>query len=246
MRTVLSALVLLLSLPAEAQTRLYFPLTTAAAITPAADAGWEDATAIVRRELASTKGSSAITAGQTVDITDASDELDRQYISTQMNSGVIFTSGVTTVKAVVAMREFGATDDVDKCILGIRVLSEDGATVRATLRAVANIGPVLEFINNATHRNKRCADGDTLSASYTTVANDRLVVEIGYQNDGGGTTPQAAAKWGENATDCAEDETSTTDCAGWIEFSNAITFVTNFLPRSLLLGVGDLCVYCCS
>ena len=245
-RAALLITALLLAVPASSQTRLYFPATTAAAITPAADANWNDASEIQRRQLANVKGSSAITAGQTVDILeDQADyqDLDRQYISTRMASGVIFTSASTTVGAVVMMREFGATDDVTQCILGIRVLSEDGGTVRQTLLAVSNIGPTLEMINNATMRNKQCANlgVDTLTASYTTVTGDRLVVEIGYQTDGAETTPQAAGKWGENATDCAENETNTSDCAGWIEFSNTITFIGEAGPPVgglLLLGVG--------
>jgi hypothetical protein len=220
-------LLIFLSLPAWAQTRLYFPTTTTPAVNPTIQTGWEDSSEIERRKLNNVKGATAITAGQTVDILEDQanyDDLDRQYTSTRMNAGIIFTVGVTTVRAVVMMREQGATDDVDKCILGIRIMSEDGQTERAALYSVGNYGPVLEFINNVSMRNKQCADGDLSLATYTTVLGDRLVVEIGYQTDGAETSPQAAAKWGENATDCAENETNTTDCAGWIEFSNAITF----------------------
>ena len=220
-------LILLLAVAASAQTRLYFPAAELPAVTPAVQTGWSDSSERESRSLSSSKGTSAITAGQTVDILEDQanyDDLDRQYISTRMAANVTFTNASTTVRAVVMMREFATTDDVTQCIMGIRVMSEDGTTLRATLLAVANYGPTLEFINNATMRNKRCADGDTVTATYTTVLGDRLVVEIGYMTDGAETSPQAAAKWGENATDCAENETNTTDCAGWIEFSNAITW----------------------
>jgi hypothetical protein len=222
------ALALLLPLPAAAATRLYFPLDDAATITPTQDAGWDDVGQLSRRRLAHSKGSDAITAGSTIDITEDTGgfALDRQYISTQMNSGIVFTSGTTQVSAVLMMREFAATDDVTTCILGVRVLSEDGATVRATLMAVANYSSTGEFINNATMRNKICSpSGTTIGASYTTVSGDRLVVEVGYETDGAETSPQAAAKYGQNATDCTLADTGTTDCAGWIEFSNTITFV---------------------
>jgi len=226
--------------PAWAQTRLYFPVSDGAAITPAQDAAWDDVGQFVRRLLQQTKGADAITAGTTINITEdtGNQALDRQYISTRMDAGIVFTSAVTTVRSVVMMREFALTDDVNQCILGIRVLSEDGATVRATLFTVANRGPVLEFINNATMRNKQCADGDTIGATYTTVLGDRVAVEIGYQADGADTSPQAAAKYGQNATDCAENETNTTDCAGWIEFSNTITFageVVSAGPRRVMV-----------
>jgi hypothetical protein len=218
-------LLLLAATPLGAATRLYFPATTAAGVSPAADSGWEDATEIERRELAHVKNSSSITIGQVVDIiVDSGDQdLDRQYVSNPMNAGIVFTTAVTTVRLVVMTREYAATDDVTMCIIGIRVANEAG-TPQATLLATANYGPVAEFVNNVTHRNKQCADGDTVTSTYTTAAGDRLVVEISYQTDGADTSPQASAKWGENATDCAENESNTANCAGWIEFSNTITF----------------------
>lgn len=224
---------------AFAQTRLYFPASTAAAISPAASADWNDASEIERRERAHTKGSSAVGIGQTVDILEDQanyQDLDRQYITTQMQSGVVFTSGATTITSYIQMREFAATDDVTQCILGVRVLSEDGSTVRATLLALANYGTAVEF-NSAAVRNKQCANGDTLTGSYTTVSNDRLVVEVGYQTDGAETTPQAAANWGENASDCAQNEVDTAACAGWVEFSNTISFVSVARIPTLSLGV---------
>jgi len=228
-------------------TTLYFPASTAAAITPTQDAAWDDTGQFVRRKLADTKGSSSIAAGTTINITEdtGNQALDRQYISTRMNADAVFTSGVTTITSVLMMREFANTNDVNQCILGVRILSEDGSTVRATLFTVSNHGTTGEFINNATHRNKICANAATIGASYTTVLGDRIVVEVGYQTDGLETMPQAATKWGENASDCAVNDTGTTDCAGFITFSNTITFAgevsgacSNRLP---LLGVGAGC-----
>lgn len=222
-------LLLFLGLTLTAQTRLYFPASTAAPVNPAAiGTGWEeDDSGGLHYKLADTKGSSAIGAGQTVAITEdtGNQALDRQYVSTRMAAGAIFSTVTTSLKMVVMMREHATTDDVTQCILNVRVVSEDGATVQAVLYSTASYGPTLEFVNNATHRNKQCADGDLSLAAYTTVEGDRIVVETGYQTDGAETTPEASTKWGENATDCAENETNTTDCAGWIEFSNTITFI---------------------
>ena len=53
-----------------------------------------------------------------------------------------------------------------------------------------------------------------------------LAVEWGYQTDGAETTPQGASVIGKGLTaDCAEDNTATTNCAPWIEFSNTFTEV---------------------
>lgn len=226
-------------------TRFYFPATEASAVNPAFDAGWEDTSEAVRRRLEDVKGADAIAAGSTINLLEdvVRDELDRQYVSDPMAAGNIWTSGVSTFAMQLMVREFATTDNVDRGILGVRIVSEDGLTVRATLLAVANYGPTLEFINNATMRNKTFADGDTVGVTYTTVDGDRLVVEVGYQSSVLNTTPQAAAKYGQNAADLPVNETQTTDGAGWIETSVTITFQAPAGPpaglRTLALtGVG--------
>lgn len=203
-------------------TRFYFPATEAAAITPTQDAGWQYVSEFVRRRLAHVKGTSAITIGTQIGPWTSNDfALDRQYISDPMNAGITFTSGSTSMSGQLMTREYATADNVNTIRWGVRVLSEDGSTVRATIRSIAQ-STNAEMINNATHRNFSI-NFSTCSASYTTVAGDRLCIEIGYQ-DSVGTTPEASAKWGENATDLPVNLTQTTDGAGWIEFSNTITF----------------------
>lgn len=222
-RTALTLALLALATHAEAATRFYFPTTEAAPVSVSFQSGWEETSEGQTRKLRTPKGSDAITVGQTVDITEdtANDDLDRQYVSGQMAAGIVFTSGVTTVTAQIQMRQFANTDDVIACILGIRIMSSDGSTLRATLLAVANYGTSTEL--STSMRNKTCANGDAVTASYTTVSGDRLVVELGYRTDGADTTPQAAANWGDSATDLPVNETQTTSGTGWIEFSNTIT-----------------------
>lgn len=223
-RLILMAL--LCASPALAATRFSLPGGTGSPVNPTADGGWEDASEIERRTLTFPKGSSAFANGQTVDILEDQanyQDLDTQFVSAEMAAGVIFTSGSTTVTSVIMMRELASTDDVTQCILGIRVVNSAGNSVQATLLAVSNVGITAEMLNTG-YRNKQCANADAVTASYTTVLGDRLVVEVGYQTDGAETSPQASARWGENAADCAENETNTTDCAGWVEFSNTITF----------------------
>jgi hypothetical protein len=208
--------------PPPTPTRLYFPAATTTSVTPGF-AGWTASAEAVRRQLVFTKGSSAIGAGSTINLTSGAGNtaLDRQYVSEPLDPGIAFDT-TWTVQCQLMVREFATTDNVDRYYLCIKVYSQDGATLRATLLALGNYGPTLELINNATMRNKTVADGDALTGSYTTVANDRLVVEIGPGMSGTGTTPQAASKWGENATDLPVNETQTTDGAGWIEFSKEI------------------------
>ena len=201
-------------------SRFYFPEAVAAEVNPGF-AAWGYQSEALRRKCVKTKGASAITLGAQIGPwTAGQTALDRQYVSGKLQAGAVFTSGNTTVKLQVMTREYANLDN-STSRLCIKVASEDGGTIRATLLALGQYGPATEYVNNATHRNKTFADGDTVTASYTTVAGDRLVIEIGH-SDAAGTTPEASCKWGENATDLPVNETQTTDGAGWVEFSNTI------------------------
>ncbi|MGH9651115.1 MAG: hypothetical protein ACRD3I_11675, partial [Terriglobales bacterium] len=211
--------------PAHAQTRFYFPSGTSysATVSPGFDSGWNYTSEASRFTMRTTKGATAIAAGTQIGAwtaTAGQRALDRQYISAPMAAQTI--SGTVLMQLMV--REFATTDNVDRCIIKVLIVSHDGATVRGTPLAIGNYSTTAEFVSNATHRNKTCADGDTLT-SVAASAGDRIVVEIGYENSGSATTPEAAAKWGENATALPIEEAQTTDGAGWIEFSGAITFL---------------------
>ena len=245
MKRILFIALLFLCLYSTAQTRLYFSSTVSAPITNVAYAtggGTYDVTEASRWKLQDTKGSSAIGTGTQIGPFAASAAVDRQYVSTRMSSGIIFTSGSTTVKGQLMVREFATTDNVDQWHINVRIVSDDGLTTRATFSGVTNSAN--EFINNATHRNQSVT-AQALDASYTTVSGDRLVIDFAYRTSVGGTTPEAAGKWGENATDLPENSTQTTDGAGWVEFSNSITFIgeaaaTPVPHNRLLMGAGNI------
>ena len=211
-------------------TRFYFRLSEAAAVTPTVRGTWDDSSEGVNRRMHTVKENSAITIGQTIDMPSATPDwrdLDRIYVSDPMDSGVAFVMA-DTVKMQLMVREFAANDNVDSVHIGLFIISQDGATLRATLLPTDDYAGRTEFINNATCRNKTAADGDAVTENYTTVAGDRLQLEVGYRvSVSGGTTPQAAAKWGDNATDLPENQTQTTDGAGWFEISRNITFQAN-------------------
>ncbi len=204
-------------------TRFYFPASEAAAATPNFDGGWNYTSEALRRRLAKPKGSSAIAAGTQIGAWTAGQTpehmaLDRQYISDPIVGGTI--SG--TAKGQLMVREHNNGDNVDKLICKAWVMKPDG-TSRGTLLAIAHYGTAGEFINNVSMRNCIIANGDGLS-SVDAIDGDRIVLEIGYQGTGT-ATPEASAKWGENATDLPENQTQTTDGAGWFEFSGTITIL---------------------
>jgi len=241
MRRLLALLACLAAVsPAVAATRMYFiePGSNggvASPISPTVDAGWEASDENARTMLNTSRYQSPLSMSTcTMVANSANEEVRNQFASPRMAAGAVFTSASTTVTMQLMTRESNADDNIDNCIIGVRVVSEDGATVRATLLAVANYGLTTEFCDQATcstGRNKTCADGDTVTATYTTVDGDRLLVEVGAQTStAASTTPVAGFRWGEASADCAVNETATGACSGWIEFSNTITFLEAIIP----------------
>lgn len=204
-------------------TRFWFPAVASntSGLTPAFDS-WNTTSEAARCDLVATKGSSAITAGTQVGpwtATAGQNALDRQFISAPLAAQTI--SG--TFSLMLMTREFATTDNVDRIITGLYVVNGSGTKV-ATLKTLGNSGTTLEFVSNATHRTHTGANAAALT-SYACAAGDRIVAEIGYSNSTGATTPEASAKWGENATDATlGDNATTADRAGWLEFSGTLTF----------------------
>lgn len=198
-------------------SRFYFPASTSADVSPAFDAGWSNTSQGVRRRLVLQKGTSSIADGTTSNLPGAANRqrLDRQYVSDPIAAQTI----TGTLKMQLLVRESNADDNVDQLFLSVRVVSNDGSSFRGTLLSLGNYGPTTEY--QTSQRNKKGADGDSL-ASVSAQDGDRIVVEIGHNNSTAGTSPSATARYGENATDLPEDETTTSDGAGWIEFSNEI------------------------
>jgi hypothetical protein len=182
-------------------TRFYFPASTAADVSPVFTGPWDNTASAGRYKLAQTKGSSAITTGSTISAPSGGNGgLDRQYISDPMSAGITFTSGSTTVKGQLMTREYNNGDNLDRLIMLVKIVSQDGNTLRATVWNKNIYGTAEEFINNATHRNNTIANLDVATASYTTVQGE------------------------------------TTDGAGWIEFSNTITFSNSYTMTATTQG----------
>src|SRR5262245_51221274 len=149
-------------------TRFYLPDGVAADVSVAKDSAWTG-TASATNLLRQFKGTTAIAAGSTVTVAVAAirSYIDRQYVSPPLKGGQSISG---TVKFQALVREFASNDNIDRLMIGLRVVSLDGATIRATLLAVADYASTAEFLDTG-FRNKKGADGDSLS-SYTTVDGD--------------------------------------------------------------------------
>lgn len=221
-------------------TRLYFSNAQNSAVNPSFEA-WGENSEAVRRKLLTAKESGEVqTLGSRIGWTVGQTQLDRQYVSPPMDSGISFLAG--TVKLQLACREF-ATGDNSVPRMALKIVNRAGDTTQQVLLSIANYGTTTEFINNATLRNAIYANSDVFVGAYTTVDGDRLVLEIGF-TDNSGASPEAQARYGANSgtADHGENDTETTSLVPWIEVSPTITFQAEavvVLPNNLLLmGVG--------
>lgn len=207
-------------------TRFHFADATAPAVSPALQSYTHAAPAQLRSALEITTTDALSTDAYAPDAADhlvAGDSLMRQFVSVPMDSGNVFTTS-DAWKAAIQCLESNAGNNL-QLQYWIGVYSEDGSTLQATLRS-----KVLEGLEMGTALTNRFLSS-TLSGGYTTVAGDRLVVEVSAL----GTPTGAGGVQGHNASirvggngaggDLPENDTDTgTTLNGWIEFVTTISF----------------------
>lgn len=205
--------------------------TTAPAVSPAFNDGvayaHENPTN-PRRKLLTTDASALTTTAYTPDAADhlvAGDALHFQFVSDPMNSGIAFTSA-DVIKFAIQALEANAANNL-QVRLFVKIVSEDGATLRRTLRPNVNEGTEV-----ATALTNRFLSTTQSGATYTTVSGDRLVVEFSLQGTptaaGGTQGHNGSLRWGGAGAggDLPENDTDTgTTLNPWIEFIPTITFV---------------------
>lgn len=150
--------------------------------------------------------------------------LHRQYVTHSLVEGIAFTTA-TTFKAVVQGFESALNDNIVNRVRAVKIISRDGQTVQATLIALGNAASVVEW--NTALRALQYLTGETSGVNYTTVAGDRLLFELGYQ-DSAGLSISGTIRYGADKTatgDVAENETDTTATVrGWLETSADLVF----------------------
>lgn len=206
-------------------TRLYLPSSGAPPVSPAWDGAWDVTTNADRiRAVANLASGTPMSSKSTTETSaGAVNVLSRQYVAGPLAAGEI--SG--TVKGRIRVQEANADADYRAQIV-IRVVSEDGATVRGTLRAADAEALSSEFSTSLANRAFPLAALEPQALTPVTAqAGDWLVIEIGYRSHNEHTTSRNGTfRYGDVATsDCAENETATSDYNPWIEFSADIPFI---------------------
>lgn len=221
-------------------TRLYLsegidPVVTGlAASSPAFDAGWNETDGALRRLMVPQAVASeyawaldALANGSALASTAANRQLHRQYVSLPMIAGIDFT-GVTYGCQIMGL-ESAANDNIINRVRKVLIVSRDGSTVRSTQIAIGNAASVVEW--NTAMRNLTFLAA-TAGAAYTTVAGDRLVVEVGHL-DSGGVSISATMRFGVTGqtADLGANETdTTTTLRPWFESSVNLTFEKSSPP----------------
>ena len=213
--------------PAFGATRFYLPSTGIAQVSPAFSASWNLTTAAdrIRMYNAHYRINSAMTAKTaTGDNTTPQSILNRQYVSDPI-AGQTITG---TVKGQLLGNENNVGFDGVSAVL-IRVVSNDGATVRGTLLALTY--PVLagnEYLVSTDEN--RYTPVSTALTSVAAQNGDRIVVEVGFYCYSKNSKIGSQTFGDNNASDLPEDQTTQTQNNPWIEFSADIQF-----PRSNLI-----------
>ena len=196
-------------------TRYYLPSTGASDVNPAFDAGWAETADADRRQMVLTKISSADTAKSVTTLSVAETELVRQYVGPTLGPQTI--SG--TVKCQVRALEGGIGSADAICRLMLKIVSNDGSTVRGNLLALEDYGSGLEWaLGSATNRSFSLGPA---IASVTTQNGDRAVLELGCFHAAVALTVTLNFS-DDNGTDLPEDETETAAFNPWLEFSQTL------------------------
>lgn len=210
-------------------TRVYFPSSGTADLSPTFDALWVETAAAVRRELVVNgvkRGTAAASVTVTSTATNPEKHLHAQYVSPPLRAQTIAGNIRGQFRGLESNAAYNGTLNY-----GIRVVDKAG-TVVATLLAVGGSTTTAttppEFATSLTNR-RLLTSGDATPialTSYTCKEGDRLVIEIGSADKDAGAARTCGISFGDNTVDLPENDTTTTAQDPWIEFDSTIQFLT--------------------
>lgn len=140
----------------------------------------------------------------------------RQFISRPMSASIVFNSS-TTYEMCLRASESSTSANAFQ-LFGVSIVSNDGLTLRGQFSALEKDGT--EFSTSLTARSN--LRSGTSGLNYTTVAGDRLVVEVGWDQDAVGSYSISQSLGNTGSFLSGDGDTSI--LAPYIEFSNTITF----------------------
>ena len=209
-------------------TRLYFPSTTAADVTPDYSTSWTGVANADRRKCVRTKQATAMASKSANALAGSGAEfvLNRQYVSEPLSAQTIAGHIKGQFRCLESATGFNGT-----IAIHIRVCNREGTSFTGTILAltasdVTSTTPP-EFATSLTNRRLQ----DVNEAFSLTLASldvnqgDRLVIEIGCREVGTTTTRTGSINCGDNsATDLGENTTDTAAYNPWIEFDSNVLF----------------------
>ena len=202
-------------------TRLYLPYNITPPISPAFDAEWNGTTNTPRYYCKPEKQNTAMTDRGYAETSSTTpfDGCMAQYVSPPLEAQTI--SG--DVKGQIRAKESAAEADMCRAVV-IKVVSNDGGTVRGTLLSHFPGSLGSEFATSLTNRN---FPPSTALTPVTAQKGDRLVIEIGFRAFNAVTTSYTGTlRLGDSAAaDLPEDEADVNDYNGWLEFSAVLDFI---------------------
>ncbi len=204
-------------------TRLYFKSTTAGPITPAStDASWANTASKAVLSMSVTNTGTVLTNKDVLNYTnDLSDCLVYQFVSPPIDAATLTGTFQMIIKCLGTPS--GAWM-VGHAV--VRVLSGDGTTVRGTVVSSVTMGGTTRFAQPTTASTILFPTGGGTAACTSTsiTSGDRLVIEVGFENQNL-STDDVTMRVGENGgSDFAYTELLTTDLNPWCEFSQNLTF----------------------
>ena len=151
--------------------------------------------------------------------------LFRQWVSPEMSSGIVFDTNTSYTVTIGASESSTAANAF--MLFGVAIYSSDGTTQRAKFTALEKDGT--EYALHSTDGSgnsilvgRQNVKSSASGISYTTVAGDRLVLEVGWDQDASGS--YSIRKRTGYITDSDLVDGSSSSNRPWFETSNTITF----------------------
>lgn len=221
-----------------AATRFYLGSVATPSISPAFDSNWEQTGQAVRRKLFYKRNLTALEAlttstAVTIPITTTQDILIAQFVSDPLFRQRVRIDA-RNFSMVVGKCSEGATTANAHLAYSIRVISQDGGTVRGTLRS--SFTTISEFPLVASAATRIISAGAVTALTVQT--GDRLVLEVGIRASAPTAAGSGSIRTGfDAASDFALTSGLTTDLNSWCEFAQDLFEVSN--PNLQLVKAGD-------